>query len=356
MVAAEVDIQLALSRFSSQTGIPAHLEPSYETEKNDCFWSEGIVSLHSRAGLSHWQVVARPIKNAAEIAAIANIKDFSDRSLLLITSQLSPGLAQTCRTLDQAFIDTAGNAFIQKGNLLIFISGQRARSTKTTAFTGKSLTPVGLKVLFLLLSYPEFISAPFRVIARASGVSLGSVAATIADLEKRGYLIASKRGRPLILQHQAQLLEEWLLEYPLRLRPKLTCWRFAIAPETWRSIQPADYGGLWGGEPAAALLRQSLRPEQLTLYLDPVTAAKSVTQLVRDYRLRHDPAGKLEVFAAFWSFAELPSLMKQCVPLPIVIADLQASLDPRNLEIAQDLKIWWSHYPENFSYRVINTL
>jgi hypothetical protein len=56
--------------------------------------------------------------------------------------------------------------------------------------------------------------------------------------------------------------------------------------------------------------------------------------------LKSDPEGDLEVVEAFWSNEAL-GLRGPCVPEPLVIADLLASLDPRNLEAAKELMNRW---------------
>ncbi|NDC35597.1 MAG: hypothetical protein EBZ51_09525 [Synechococcaceae bacterium WB9_2_112] len=56
--------------------------------------------------------------------------------------------------------------------------------------------------------------------------------------------------------------------------------------------------------------------------------------------LRSDPTGDVDVLEAFWDPNRIGG-GGACVPLPLVIADLQASLDPRNIEAAAELKEIW---------------
>jgi hypothetical protein len=58
------------------------------------------------------------------------------------------------------------------------------------------------------------------------------------------------------------------------------------------------------------------------------------------YFFNHIKEGDLELVEAFWSNEAL-GLSGPCVPEPLVIADLMASLDPRNLEVAAELKKRW---------------
>jgi hypothetical protein len=48
----------------------------------------------------------------------------------------------------------------------------------------------------------------------------------------------------------------------------------------------------------------------------------------------------VEVVEAFWSHERL-GLSGDTVPIPLVIADLLASLDSRNIEAAQELRESW---------------
>jgi len=82
----------------------------------------------------------------------------------------------------------------------------------------------------------------------------------------------------------------------------------------------------------------------VVLYLQPDSMQSGLPQLlkelVKEQALKSDPEGDLELVEAFWSNEAL-GLSGQCVPEPLVIADLMASLDPRNLEVAAELKKRW---------------
>ena len=108
----------------------------------------------------------------------------------------------------------------------------------------------------------------------------------------------------------------------------------------WHDVNPADYGGQWGGEIAAAQLGTVLRPQQSLLYLPPEAMRLGMAQRIRIQGLRSDPEGDVEVVEAFWSNERL-GLSGATVPIPLVIADLLASLDSRNIEAALELRETW---------------
>ena len=76
---------------------------------------------------------------------------------------------------------------------------------------------------------------------------------------------------------------------------------------------------------AAAQLGTVLKPQQSLLYLQPEAMRLGLAQLIRTQGLRSDPEGDVEVVEAFWSNERL-GLSGATVPVPLVIADLLASL------------------------------
>ena len=56
--------------------------------------------------------------------------------------------------------------------------------------------------------------------------------------------------------------------------------------------------------------------------------------------LRSDPEGDVELVEAFWNNERL-GLGGATVPIPLVIADVLASLDGRNIEAARELREIW---------------
>lgn len=258
---------------------------------------------------------------------------------LLVTEYLSPELSDCCRQLELPFLDSAGNAYVQAEGQFIWISGRpRPVAPKLAA---RATTRSGLMVSFGLLCQPALRQASTRTLSEALGISLGSVSAAIRDLEQRGHLMRRGRGQGIYIRSWARLLDEWLLEFPLRLQPHLAQRRFRI-PDTdwWQSVDPQTYGGQWGGEVGAVHYGAPLQPERISLYLAPRTAGIGLARLVREQRLRADPDGILEVITGFWDPVAL-QLAGAWVPLPLVMADLQASLDPRNLDVMQPLKEAW---------------
>jgi hypothetical protein len=130
-------------------------------------------------------------------------------------------------------------------------------------------------------------------------------------------------------------MQEWVTNYPIKLRPKLNPRRFR-APKTdwWKEVDITKYGAQWGAEVAAEKLTGYLRPHALTIYLHKEQGQKNLTRLVAANKLRADPQGDIEILDTFWDFED-EKPMPETVPPLLAYADLIATLDPRNLEAAK---------------------
>lgn len=273
------------------------------------------------------------------LAAVRDQLEEYGREAVLIAPYLTPELATHCREqLDLQFFDAAGNAYLRAPGLHVFIKGEKPppHVLKTIGTRGGG-TATALRVGFVLLCKPELLNAPYRDIVAAAGVALGAVGWVFFDLEGRGYITAGKRKRQRRLLEPGRLIDEWVTNYPIKLRPKLNARRFqAGATDWWKQAHVAGTGGLWGGEVAAYKMTDYLKPATCTLYIRPENTRTALNRLVTDHRLRADPEGNIEVLDAFWNFHAKPE--KDLVPPLLVYADLMATLDPRNLEVARQIR------------------
>jgi hypothetical protein len=92
---------------------------------------------------------------------------------------------------------------------------------------------------------------------------------------------------------------------------------------------------------AAHRLTQYLRPSTCTVYIEPEGASEQtprrLTRFVAANRLRADQRGDIEVLDAFWKLHTAPD-HPDVVPPILAYADLIATLDPRNLEVANMIR------------------
>ncbi len=255
---------------------------------------------------------------------------------LLFAPYITPAIARQCRELDLAFLDTAGNAFLQLPGLHIYITGEKPEGglTQTIGKQGGG-TATALRVVFALLCQPKLLDAPYRKIVDVAGVALGAVGWVFFDLKARGHITGGQKRHDRRFLEPTRLFEEWVTNYPIKLRPKLNPRRFtAENPDWWKTARLRNLGAYWGGEVAANRLTEYLKPANCTLYIKPERTKDALRELVAQHRLRADPDGNIEILDTFWNFPDNPD-HPDVVPPILAYADLVATLDPRNLEVAK---------------------
>ncbi len=250
-----------------------------------------------------------------------------DAAPILIAPYVTSEIAERCRELRLAFVDTAGNAYIEAPGLLIWAVGQpRPMETKQHRF--RALNPAGLQVTFALLCRPDLVPANYREIARAARVALGTVGPVIKDLAARGLVRVARGGARRILNPR-RFLEEWVTHYHTTLRARLNPRRFDGDTGALEKADLRAYDAYWGGEAAADKLTHMLKPATFTIY-----ARGPMAPLVGGQRLRAHPGGRIEVIDVFWNFPREPDY-PDLVPPPLVYADLLATQEGRNIETAK---------------------
>jgi hypothetical protein len=311
--------------------------------------ADAIVELHVDRKKHRYVVEAKTrVDRLAMLGHIkAQLDEFGERGLLF-APYITTTVAQHCRNLDIPFLDLAGNAYLHEHGLYIYVTGEKPQGLATTAMrTQGAGTATALRVIFALLCKPDLLNAPYRDIVEAADVALGAVGWIFLDLEKRGYIAGGQKRQNRRFLQPARLLEEWVTNYPIKLRPKLNPRRFrAENPEWWKHAHLAGLDAYWGGEIAAQRLTRYLKPATCTLYIrpyknhtlpataDPLKPGVAIKTLAAAHHFRADPDGDIEVLDAFW---HLPPNANEpdVVPPILVYADLIATLDPRNLETAK---------------------
>jgi hypothetical protein len=258
---------------------------------------------------------------------------------LLIAPYVSREIAEYCREIDLQFIDTHGNAYLNAPGMYIYVKGEKNLAGRATTRRGKgAANSAALRVTFVLLCQPRMAQASYREITASAGVSLGVISSTFDDLKRRGLLLDPDRSRQRKLLEPKRLFDEWVTNYPVVLRPKLNPRRFSAPnPDWWKSVQPDTLGAVWGGEVAAERITGYLKPAAQTLYVAPAAMNNSLKQLIAAHRLRPDPYGQIEILEKFWDLPPDPT-NPDIGPAILVYADLMATLDPRNSEVAR--MIW----------------
>ena len=271
--------------------------------------------------------VKRGLRPALLGAVLQHLERLGEQGLL-VTDYVTPPLADALRARRVAFIDTAGNAYLDRPPLLVWVKGQRPTRRDAPLRMGRAFQASGLHVIFALLCRHELVDRPYREIAKLAGVAHGTVGWVMAELPRLGFVAEVGHKRRLL--QPERLLQQWVEAYARTLRPKLVLGRFkAERLDWWETVDVLKYGLTMGGEGAAARLTRHLRPGTLTFF-----GKQAEPRFLLDHHLRTDPSGEVEILRRFWNFDnEDPAL----VPTLLVYADLLAIGDARCLETAKRL-------------------
>jgi hypothetical protein len=270
------------------------------------------------------------VKNIDRFGTPAQVKNQAsawDHPPLLVAPYIAPETAGRCRELHLPFIDTAGNAYLEAPGVFVYIVGNRRRvefpQQKYRAVTGS-----GLRVTFALLCQPDLIRTNYRAIAARAGVALGTVGPVLDDLKRRGLI--HLKGHEARLVDPNRMLQDWVTYYQTTLRPKLKQKKFEADVERLATDDMQQYDAYWGGEVGADRLTHMLRPTTFTIY-----ANEPIGKIIATNRMRAKEDGNVEIVEIYWNFPSAKGLPADVAPPPLVYADLMATHDGRNLEVAK---------------------
>lgn len=249
------------------------------------------------------------------------------RPLLIVATKIYPKVKEFLRENKTAYLETNGNVYIEQEDIIIRIDGQKPiQETKTKP--NRAFTKTGVKLLFLFLTDEEWLNRPYREVANMAGVALGAIPVTRNALKELGFVVKIEEKR-FMLANKEELLKRWITAYGEKLKPGIRLGRFLLDENTikyWKEIPFQVEDTLWGGEPAADVLTNYLKPERFTLYTKLKTA-----DLIKKYRLIPHENGQVEIFDKFW---KLDKETWNTAPPLIVYADLINTDDSRNIEVA----------------------
>jgi hypothetical protein len=176
-----------------------------------------------------------------------------------------------------------------------------------------------------LLQNKEDINLTQRELAEKANVGLGNIPQVIEGLKATGFLQALN-NKTYVWENIETLVDRWVAEYATILKPKLLKEKYTLKGN-WQEIAFDNTHTFWGGEPAADIITNHLRPEKFLIY-----TRENRMELMKKYRLMPDKNGEIEVLEMFWKQER-----GNTVPPLLVYADLILEGGKRNKETAEKI-------------------
>lgn len=243
-------------------------------------------------------------------------------NFLLLANRIFPKVKKELREKNIPYLEANGNIFLRKEEVYLFIDTQKPLSVEKRK-ANRAFTKTGLKVLFYLLQNKDAISLTQRELAKLTDVGLGTISQVIEGLREAGFLIPLK-NRTYLWENRSKLLERWVEEYATTLKPTLIKERYTTK-EKWSDIQFDKQDTVWGGEPAADIITNYLRPEKFLIY-----TKENRMNLIKKYKLKPDNDGEIEAFEMFWENND-----DNTAPPLLIYTDLILEGGKRNRETAE---------------------
>ena len=247
----------------------------------------------------------------------------TNKNFLIVAERIFPKIKNQLRELGIAYLEANGNIFIKTNGFYLFIDVNKPYKIRNKK-SNRAFTKTGLKVIMQFLINPQLINRTHREIADIADVGLGNIPQVIEGLKETGYLIALDK-KNYIWENLRDLINRWINDYAAELRPKTVKGHYKVL-ENWKNISLNEEVTVWGGEPAADLLTEYLRPEKFLLH-----SKENNVNLIKNYKLIPDKNGNLEVLDMFWNNQNNTAT----APPIIVYAELIIEGGKRNKEVAK---------------------
>lgn len=244
-------------------------------------------------------------------------------SLMVIAPHIAERTGAAYRDRGIFYADAAGNAYVAFDGVRIDVRGRKrvasASHESSTGASGYLYSPKRAQIIFAVVTWPGIEYGPARDLARRAGASVGLVSSTLRLLEtERSVLERITRQ-----DGTEALIDQWVRSYPTGLGARLGIRSFSGDVDTV-DLPP---GGSLSGEWA---VRDLIKPTTMTIYVDEFDPRTAIVN-----RWRSDRDSNVFIRRRFWDQDEAAEV----VPPLLVYADLIASGDPRQLEIAAQYRM-----------------
>jgi hypothetical protein len=287
---AENIVHIAFENLKKQTGIKGF----FTTDNNNA--SDFKLVLEFKTGKELFDVM---VKQEIRFHQLENIIHWANayKNPMLIANTIFPRIKEELRKYGIAYMDTAGNIFVQTNKNHIWIEGNKKEKVETEK-ANRAFTATGLKAVCLFLIDAILLNQPQRIIAQEAKIALGNINYIIKGLKEYGFLIEKGKNQFQLI-NKKELLEKWLDNFEEKLKPALHIGNFKFTnieeERNWKHLELLNKQTFWGGEPAGAIITNYLVPEIFTLYTE-----ETRNNLIKNYRLVPDPLGKIKVYKKFW--------------------------------------------------------
>ncbi|ASG06799.1 hypothetical protein D6V22_13855 [Vibrio cholerae] len=274
---------------------------------------------------------------------VVQIADYKNQSPLpckyvFLTEHVNPALAQRLKEAKVQFIDHSGNAYLNQDRFFIFVKGNKQKTRnvqKEKQVLGKAFGKKGLQVIYVLLTKPEAITLPYRELAKTSNVSLGTIGDVMLDLDSQGYIDKNRKT----LLNKKNLMQRWAKEYGYLLVKNAPNILYTTDNIDWCTNELLNQcNALLGGDAAADRYTHFLSSNKARVYISKENA-KLLLRYGRLKQIREDEYSsvKIDIVEPFTELDVLKGPIENLVNPLIVYAELLASDDVRNLEVAEKL-------------------
>lgn len=263
----------------------------HEAQAGDRLW-EGEVTLKTDRGAFRYVFEVKTHLRPQTVRHLIVQAEFfrkhwgKAKGFLLIADYVNPLLAHELKEAGINFIDTVGNLFLKREPALyLYVEGKKPIGLPR----GKPIRlfqPSGLKMLFGLLREPESVNYPYRHLADANDVALGTVGWVKRDLREQGYLEPTGKNQFRLIKRK-ELVERWVQGYAHLLRPKILVGEYqqlekkldaVVKGFRWYALTHGSRWGLTGGFGAYQLLHH-YRGDSLAFFIETWDEATALKEL-----------------------------------------------------------------------------
>jgi len=316
----------ALENLNKRTGIKGTFKDTQTIAKNKDMGVDGILELTFDNQTQKLYVEIKKDIRQYHIELLRRIH-LEYPQFILIAERIYPNLKKQLCQEHIPWIDGAGNIYFQKGPHFIWIDKFEDLPEKKTV--NRAFTKTGLKVVFLFLHDETWLNKTHREIAKAAGIGLGNIPKIFNGLKDQHFIVEVDKNKYKMVRKR-ELLDQWIIEYEKELKPKIHVGNFTFLnredERNWKKLN-FDNQDYWGGEPAADLLTNMLKPQMYTIYTN-----KDRARIMKKFRFKPDPDGNIEINKPFWNIG---LERKNIAPPLVVYADLMNTQDERNMNVAK---------------------